>query len=97
MYFTRHFGVFFSKVGHPFVILSQVFGIISFVSIQSKIIQCKSFVGNLIEKITVVGYHYIRALKLQQKAFKPFGRLYVQMVCRLVQKQKLGSRKQQLH
>ena len=89
-----------------FVFLAAAFKILRFQLKESRVIaliitnvavfKFDRAVRDLIQEITVVGNYDICAAIVVKEFFEPLNRLNIKVVCRLVQEQQVGIRKQQL-
>ena len=89
-----------------FVFLAAAFKILRFQLKESRVIaliitnvavfKFDRAVRDLIQEITVVGNYDICAAVVVKEFFEPLNRLNIKVVCRLVQEQQVGIRKQQL-
>ena len=81
---------------HSRLFLRKISGIIPLICCKRIVLDFENAVADSIKKITVVAHHQNRARIGFEIAFQPFHRLKIQMVCRLVQNQKIRLLQQQL-
>ena len=79
-----------------FVFLAAAFKILRFQLKESLVIALIITNVSIIQEITVVGNYDICAAIVVKEFFEPLNRLNIKVVCRLVQEQQVGIRKQQL-